>query len=208
MRPRLRGVWHQWALVVSLPLGALLVVSADGTRATVAAAIFAVSVSALLGTSATYHRVIWRSARTRDRMRRVDHSAIFVLIAGTYTPFGLLVLDGTLATVVLVVIWVGALAGIAIRIAWLDAPRWVIAGVYIGLGWVAVAAFPALLDELGLAPVGLLALGGVLYTVGAVIYARRSPDPVPAVFGYHEVFHALVIAAALAQYAVIAFWVV
>jgi hemolysin III len=141
-------------------------------------------------------------------MRRLDHTMIFLLIAGTYTPFALLVLHGTLATAILVAVWGGAIAGIVLNLVWIDAPKWLTAIVYVSLGWVAVLAFPALFDNLGLTPTMLVALGGVLYTVGAVVYALRRPDPVPAVFGYHEVFHALVIAAAAVQYSVIAFFVI
>jgi hemolysin III len=133
---------------------------------------------------------------------------IFLLIAGTYTPFALLVLHGTLATAILVAVWGGAFAGIVLNLVWIDAPKWLSAVVYVSLGWVAVAAFPSLFDSLGVTPTVLIALGGVLYTIGAVVYAVRRPDPAPAVFGYHEVFHALVIAAAAVQYAVIAFYVV
>ena len=140
-------------------------------------------------------------------MRRLDHSTIFLMIAGSYTPFALLVMHGTLATVVLAVIWGGALAGIVLKLAWIDAPKWLVAAIYVALGWVAVAAFPQLLDELGVVPTALVALGGLLYTAGAVIYALKRPDPSPAVFGYHEIFHLLVIAAALVQYAVVGFYV-
>ena len=133
---------------------------------------------------------------------------IFLLIAGTYTPFALLALHGALATAILVAVWGGAIAGIVLNLVWLDAPKWLTAVVYVALGWVAVIAFPAMFDNLGVTPTMLVALGGVLYTIGAVVYAVRKPDPVPAVFGYHEVFHALVIAAAAVQYGVIAFYVV
>lgn len=203
-RPRLRGVIHSWACLVSIACGAALVATASGARARIAALIYALAVSALLGTSACYHRITWRPP-VRRWMRRLDHSMIFVLIAGTYTPVALLALHGTLATVVLVVVWSGALAGVVLKLAWIDAPRWLAAAVYVALGWVAVAAFgqlPHAIGALGLA--GLLG-GGLLYTVGAVVYARRRPDPVPAVFGYHEVFHTLVVAAAALHYAVIAF---
>jgi hemolysin III len=164
-------------------------------------------VAGLFGASALYHRINWTSLSTRRWMRRLDHSMIFVLIAGTYTPFALLVLHGTLATVILIVIWAGAAAGIVLKLCWIDAPKWLIAVIYVALGWVAVAAFPDMLDRLGVTPTALVASGGVLYTVGAVVYALRRPDPAPQVFGYHEVFHALVIAAAALQYAVIAFFV-
>jgi len=132
---------------------------------------------------------------------------IFLLIAGTYTPFGLLVLPGTLAFVVLAVVWGGALLGMALNMVWIDAPKWLSAIVYVSLGWVGITALPELVSQLGATATGLIVLGGVLYSAGAAIYALRRPDPVPEVFGYHEVFHALVIAAAVAHYAVVAFYV-
>jgi hemolysin III len=206
-KPRLRGVSHQWAFFVSVVLGTVLVLVAPAGEAKVAAAIYAFSVAGLFGSSALYHRINWTSLSARRWMRRLDHSMIFVLIAGTYTPFALLVLHGTLATVILIVIWTGAAAGIVLKLCWIDAPKWLIAVIYVALGWVAVAAFPDMLDGLGVTPTAMVAAGGALYTVGAVVYARQRPDPAPQVFGYHEVFHALVIAAAALQYAVIAFYV-
>ena len=208
MKPRLRGVSHQWAFPCSLVTGTVLVVVAPTGRAATASAIYAVSVAALFGTSALYHRVTWASQKARRWMRRLDHSMIFLLIAGTYTPFGLLVLEGTLATVILVVIWAGALGGIVLKLVWIDAPKTLVAALYVLLGWVAVAAFPALLEGLGPVSTALVGAGGLLYTAGAVVYALGRPNPVPAVFGYHEIFHALVIAAAAMQYAVIVFVVV
>jgi hemolysin III len=207
-RPRLRGVSHQWAFLFSLVAGGVLVLTAPGGEATAAAAIYAVSVAGLFGTSALYHRVTWPSPVARRWMRRLDHSMIFLLIAGTYTPFALLVLEGTLATVILVVVWAGALAGIVLKLVWIDAPKPLVAVLYVVLGWVAVAAFPDLLDKLGVTNTVLVAAGGLLYTAGAVVYALGRPNPAPTVFGYHEIFHALVIAAAALQYAVIAFFVV
>jgi hemolysin III len=206
VKPRLRGVSHQYAFFVSLLAGAVLVAAAPSGRARLAVMIYAFAVAALFGASALYHRVTWTPTRRRW-MRRLDHSMIFVLIAGTYTPFALLVLDGALATVILAVVWGGALAGIVLKLVWLDAPKWLIAGVYVALGWVAVAAMPEMAAELGVGALSLVIVGGVLYTAGAVIYARQRPDPVPAVFGYHEIFHALVIAAATSHYAVVAFFV-
>jgi hemolysin III len=207
-RPRLRGVSHQWAFICSLVTGAALVVAAPAGRPTVASAIYAASVAALFGTSALYHRVTWPTPSARRWMRRLDHSMIFLLIAGTYTPFALLVLEGTLATVILVVVWAGALGGILLKLVWIDAPKPLVASLYVMLGWVAVVAFPDLLEGLGVTSTALVAAGGLLYTAGAVVYALGRPDPVPAVFGYHEIFHALVIAAAALQYAVIVFVVV
>jgi|SRR5215218_292051 len=206
-RPQLRGVTHQWAFFVFMVLGVALVATAPPGRGTLAAAIYAVCVVLLFGTSALYHRVTWRTDAARRWMRRLDHSAIFLLIAGTYTPFALLVLDGTLADVVLAVIWVGAIGGIVLKLLWIDAPKWLAAMIYVALGWVAVAVVPDLISEVGITASVMVGIGGLLYTVGAIIYARQRPDPVPTVFGYHEVFHALVIAAAALQYAVVAFWV-
>jgi hemolysin III len=207
VKPRLRGVSHQWAFFVSLVTGLALVLSAPGGKATLAAGIYAASVAALFGTSALYHRITWASDAARRWMRRLDHSMIFLLIAGTYTPFALLSLSGGLATAILVAVWAGAGAGIVLKLAWIDAPKWLVAVIYVALGWVVVAAFPQLYDALGVTAVAMVAAGGVLYTAGAVIYATRRPDPVPTVFGYHEVFHALVIVAAALQYAVVAFYV-
>jgi hemolysin III len=207
-KPRLRGVSHQWAFYVSLALGAALVVAAPAGQPRLAAAVYALSVAALFGTSALYHRITWASQAARRWMRRLDHSMIYFLIAGTYTPFALLVLDGDLATVILVVVWAGALAGILMKLVWIDAPKTLVAILYLALGWVAVAAFPAMLDELGITGTALVAVGGLLYTAGALVYAFQRPNPAPTVFGYHEVFHALVILAAALQYAVIAFYVI
>ncbi len=206
-KPRLRGVSHKWAFYVSLVLGAALVLTAPSGRAMIAAAVYAVCVALLFGSSALYHRIDWRSTSARRWMRRVDHSAIFLLIAGSYTPFALLVIEGTLADVILAVVWAGAIGGIVLKLLWIDAPKWLVALIYVLLGWVAVAVAPDLVSELGITAAAMVGLGGILYTVGAVIYAIRRPDPVPAVFGYHELFHLLVIAAAGLQYAVVAFWV-
>jgi hemolysin III len=203
IRPRFRGVTHQYAFFASLITGLVLVLVAPTREATTAAAIYALSVSGLFGASALYHRVTWRPA-TRRWMRRLDHSMIFVLIAGTYTPFALLVLHGTLSKVVLGIVWGGALAGALLKLAWVDAPKWLMAGIYLTLGWVGVATVPQMLSQAGVGAVTLLAVGGALYSAGAVIYALRRPDPSPAVFGYHEIFHVLVIAAAAAHYAAVA----
>ena len=205
VKPRLRGVSHEIAFFVAAALGVALVVTAPDGKATTAAVIYAVGVCGLFGISALYHRHDWASARARAWMRRADHSMIFVFIAATYTPVALLAMHGRLADVILVVVWGGALVGAGISLAWPGAPKWLTALVYVSLGWVALAAMPQLWDRIGVLSVLGLALGGVLYTAGAVIYARGRPDPNPAVFGYHEIFHALVIAAAATHYAVIAF---
>jgi hemolysin III len=200
-------VLHEWAFAVSLGTGAGLVLEAGSARARLAAAAYALSVAALFGTSAAYHRVNWRRLGLRRWMRRLDHTMIFVLIAGSYTPFALLVLNGTLGAAILIAVWSLALAGAAFKLVWIDAPGWLTATIYAGVGWSAVIAGPQLVDRLGIAAVAALALGGMVYTAGAVIYARQRPNPVPAVFGYHELFHLLVIVAAALQYAVVAFWV-
>ena len=207
-KPRLRGVFHKWACACSIPLGLVMVSAAGTARARIALCIYALSLIGLFGASALYHRVNWRSVTVHEWMRRLDHSMIFFLIAGSYTPFAMLVLHGPLAIAILVAVWAGALLGVALNLVWTAAPTWVRAMLYVGLGWVAVAALPQLGDAIGIGGLLLLGLGGVLYTLGAVVYAVKRPDPVPAVFGYHEVFHTLVIAAAALQCAVIAFWII
>lgn len=206
-RPRLRGALHFWAFFVALVAGGMLVARATtyGSDATIACAIYAVSVCGMLGTSAAYHRVRWRRPGPHAWMRRLDHSMIFVLIAGTYTPVAILALDGTLRTVIAAVVWGGALAGIGLKLLWIDHPRWISAVVYIGLGWVAVAATGQLADTTGASGVTLFVVGGLLYSVGAVVYARQRPEPRPGVFGYHELFHALVVVALAVHFAAIAF---
>ncbi|HEX6229743.1 MAG TPA: hemolysin III family protein [Solirubrobacterales bacterium] len=206
VKPRLRGVSHEWAFFVSLFGGAALIVAADTSQATLAVAIYAASLSALFGTSALYHRVNWTRPDVRRWMRRLDHSMIFFLIAGTYTPFALLVLDGPLADAILAVVWVGALAGAIVEIIWIEHPKWVSALIYLSFGWVAVVGFPSLWEEMGATGTLLVALGGLLYTIGAIVYATQRPNPNPRVFGYHEVFHAFVILAAAAHYAAVAFF--
>jgi hemolysin III len=202
-KPRLRGVLHQWAFFFAAPLGLLLALAADGRRAVAAAAVFAASVVAMFGVSALYHRVTWSPGR-RLLIRRLDHATIYVLIAGTYTPFGLLVLTGAWRIGVLSVVWSGAAVAVFLKLAWLEAPKWLSAVIAVALGWVGVVALPELLDKAGAAATLLALAGGVFYTLGAVVYARESPDPHPGVFGYHEVFHALVIAAVALQYAAVA----
>ncbi len=160
VKPKLRGVSHEWAFFVSLFLGAGLIVAAKTPKATLAVAIYAVSLSALLGTSALYHRVNWKRPNVRRWMRRLDHSMIFFLIAGTYTPFALLVLHGPLADAILVVVWIGAIAGAIVEMVWIDHPKWVAALIYMSLGWVAAVAFPELWSEMGVTGSLLVAAGG------------------------------------------------
>jgi hemolysin III len=205
-RPRLRGVLHQYAFLVSLVTGPLLALLAPSGRALVAAGLYAVSISALFGVSALYHRVTW-SVRARRWMGRLDHAMIYVLIAGSFAPVGMLVLSGRLAVVLTAVIWGGALAGIGLHVLWFDAPKWLTAAVYVVLGWTGTMAVPELAAQIGWAATGLFLMGGILYSIGAAVYAFRRPDPIPTVFGYHEVFHALVIVAAAMHYMVVALYV-
>jgi hemolysin III len=203
-RPRLRGVIHQYAFFAAVVVGVGLVLGADGSRARTGAAVFAASVAAMLGISALYHRVVWPPG-PRRWMRRLDHAAIFLLIAGTYTPFALITLDGTWRAAILAIVWSGAGIAIVLKVAWVEGPRWVAAVVAVALGWIGVVVLPQLHDHAGSVGLALLGVGGVLYTAGAVVYARKRPDPVPNVFGYHELFHALVVAAAACQYVAVAF---
>ena len=204
LKPRLRGVSHQRACVVIVALAALMIALASGARELVGAATFAGALVAMFGTSAVYHRVNWRSLAARMWLRRLDHAMIFVLIAGTYTPFALLALEGAWSWSILSVVWAGALAAIGVGLVWVGAPKWLSAALGILLGWLGIVVLPQLVDAIGLLGTLLLGVGGGLYTFGAVVYARRRPDPVPAVFGYHELFHACVIGAAACQYAAVA----
>jgi hemolysin III len=204
-RPLLRGLLHLGAFVAAVGLGVALVLLA-GPQEAPAFAVYGLGVAGLFGVSALYHRGRWRP-RVRARLQRADHSMIFVLIAATYTPICVHVLGGVLGPALLAVVWAGALMAVGLVLRPTPAPRVVLVALSIALGWVALPALPAVVDDLGWVATALIGLGGVLYTVGAVIYARRRPDPVPDVFGYHEVFHALTIAGAASHYAVIAFWV-
>ena len=202
-RPRLRGVTHQWAFFISLVLGIALVVTAPSGKATLAAAIYAGCVTLLFGASALYHRVTW-SPPVRAWMRRLDHSTIFVFIAGTYTPFALLAVEGTLGWVMLTIAWAGAVAGMLLSLAWIGAPKWLAAIVYLALGWIGVVVTPQLVSGAGVAAATLVAIGGILYTAGALAYATKRPNRWPGTFGYHELFHVLVVAAAAVQFVAVA----
>jgi len=207
MIPRLRGLLHAHAAWVAGAAAIVLVVLAPTGGARVAALIYGVGLIALFSASALYHR--WPGdPRWRPWLRRLDHSTIFLFIAASYTPVALIVLEGTLQTVVLVSVWVGAAAGVTLSLVWITAPRWLDAACYVALGWVAVIALPELWREVGPAPFVLLAVGGGLYSLGAAVYAIRKPNLWPRTFGFHEVFHALVIAAAVVHFVAIAGWVV
>jgi hemolysin III len=202
-KPRLRGVSHQWAFFVSLGAGAALILAASGTTAVIAMSIYAFSLSAMLGTSALYHRITW-TPEVRQWMRRLDHTMIFVFIAGTYTPIAVLSLPRNSAIAVLIAVWTGALFGVGLQTAWSSAPRWLSAPCYIALGWVAVFVMPELLHNAGVAAFVLIVTGGVVYTVGGVVYALKRPNPVPGIFGFHEVFHLCTLVAAVCHY--VAVW--
>src|SRR5438876_2955608 len=206
-KPLLRGVLHQAAFAVSLVVGTLLVVGAEGGRHRLAAAVFAGSAAACFGASALYHRVTW-TPHMRLWMRRVDHAGVYLLIAGTYTPVCLLVLSGAWRLVVLAIVWAGAAAAILLKFLWVEAPKWLAALIGIALGWVGVVVLPQLVTHLRPAAVVLLIGGGIAYTAGAIVYARRRPNPAPAVFGYHELFHALTVVGVACQYVAIAFFVI
>jgi hemolysin III len=205
VKPKLRGVFHELGFYASLGLGLPLVLTAEPGRGRVAAAVFATALACCFGASALFHRPTW-TPRLRAWLARVDHAGVFLLIAGTYTPFGLLVMSPGWAIPVLAIVWSGAVAAILLKLCWFRAPKWLAAAIGVTLGWVGVAAFSQLL-KVGLVGVVLVVLSGLLYTAGAVVYARRWPALVPHIFGYHELFHVLTLAAAGAQYAVIAFYV-
>jgi hemolysin III len=206
-RPLLRGMLHGAAFVASCVIGILFVLAAPANRLLPALA-FAVSATMMLGTSTVYHRVRWKRTAARLWMRRADHACIFLLIAGTYTPVGLISLHGSWRVTVLAVVWSGAAAAMLLKLCWVGAPKLFSAVLGVLLGWVGVAALPQIVHHDGIAPVVLLAAGGLAYTAGAVVYAIRRPDPFPKVFGYHELFHALTIGALACQYVAVAFFVV
>lgn len=202
-RPRMRGVLHAWAVPFAATVGLTLLVLADTMRARTGVAVWVVTMTALFAVSATYHRGQWRPA-VKVWLQRVDHSMIFLFIAGSYTPLCLLLLDGSKSWLVLAVTWGGAAAGVVMRLTWHRAPRWLFVPLYLALGWVALTMLPDLARSAVLYENALIVAGGVLYTIGALVFATRRPDPVPHVFGYHEVFHALTIAAALCHAVAIA----
>jgi hemolysin III len=205
-RPALRGMLHTIAFALAIAGAVPLLIVADSAKEYVGAAVFAATLILLYGTSATYHQVRWRPS-WRQVVKRLDHATIFVLIAGTYTPF---CLDVSLAWGVsmLAVVWSLAGAGALLKLVWPDGPRWLSVGLYVGLGWVAVIAASEVIDRYLGSPLALLAAGGLLYTVGGVIYALRRPNPWPRVFGYHEVFHSFVVAGSAVHYSVVALYVV
>ncbi|MEV6634365.1 hemolysin III family protein [Actinoplanes sp. NPDC051470] len=206
-KPRMRGRLHQFAFFVALACGAVLcsiAASRPGLAPFFACLVYSVTVLGLFGISALYHRRVW-SERGYQIMRRMDHSMIFIFIAGTYTPFCVLLLPSSQALLTLTLIWVGALGGVALKMIWPHLPRWVSAPLYLALGWGAVAIMPQVLANGGVAALVLLCAGGVAYSAGAVFYALRRPNPWPTVFGHHEFFHACTLVAALCHHIAIYF---
>jgi hemolysin III len=205
VKPRLRGVFHEAAFYAAVALSVPLALSAETGKARAAAIIFSACLALCFGASALYHRPTW-TPRVRARLARLDHAGIYLLIAGTYTPFGFLVLSESWAIPVLSIVYTGAAAAIAMKLCWVRVPKALSAAIGIGLGWVGVVAFTQL-AKVGLGGIALVVAGGVLYTAGALVYALKRPDPKPAVFGYHELFHLCTIGAAACQYVAIAFFV-
>jgi hemolysin III len=201
-KPLLRGWIHQVAFFLAIPAGAALILAAPTTRARTAVTIFALGLVGMYGVSAAYHRFPW-DPRAKRVVKRLDHSMIFVLIAGTYTPFSLLVLHGAFAVALLVIVWAGAALGIALKVTRIDRLDVIAGALYIILGWLVVAAAPQLIRGLTATEIALTAIGGILYTLGAIVLAGHRPDPNPRVFGYHEVWHVMTVAGAACHYSVI-----
>ena len=208
VKPRLRGVLHQWAFYIAIAAGLVLVAVADGWLPRFAAWVYATALVGMFGASALYHRYPFQSAARRMWARRLDHSTIFVFIAGTYTPFALLAFEGAIRWIVLAAVWFGAVLGLVLNFVWLDAPSWVTALAYVSVGGVGVVAIPELFGAVGWPGSTLVIIGSALYVLGAVVYAVHWPNPFPATFGFHEIFHVLVVAAATAQFVAVSFVVV
>ncbi|GAA5007879.1 PAQR family membrane homeostasis protein TrhA [Actinopolymorpha pittospori] len=199
VKPKLRGWLHAGTFPLSVAAGIVIVVLAPTTEARIATAIFALTASLLFGVSALYHRGRW-TPRAAGVLRRLDHANIFLIIAGTYTPFTLLLLDRRDAQVLLTIVWVGALLGVAFRVLWLGAPRWLYVPVYVAVGWAAAFWLPAFFSRGSTAVFVLILAGGLLYSAGAIVYATKKPNPSPRWFGFHEIFHAFTVAAFVAHY--------
>lgn len=204
-KPALRGWSHLLMFPISVVAGIVLVISAPTQAGRISSAVFATTAALLFGVSALLHRGTW-SQGTEALLRRMDHANIYLIIAGTYTPFAVLALPPSEGRTLLLVVWTGALCGVALRLFWVGAPRWLTTTLYVVVGWVAIFFIPGLIDGAGVTVVVLIVIGGVLYTLGAVVYATKWPNPFPGTFGFHEVFHALTIAAFSVHY--IAVWLV
>ena len=206
-KPRARGWIHLVSAIVALVAGATLIAVSwplAGPKAGLATFVYTVSVVGMFTVSAIYHRVTWKTPSARIWMKRLDHSMIFVLIAGTYTPFALLAMPHHAGMLALSIVWGGAVAGVLLKLCWPTAPRWVGVPLYLLLGWVAAFYVAAILHAAGVAAMVLLIVGGALYSIGGILYALRWPDPWPRTFGYHEFFHACTAVAAICHY--IAIW--
>ena len=199
VKPKLRGWIHAGSFPLVLVAGIVLVSLAPGGKARLGAIIFAITAAMLFGTSAVYHRGTW-SDSVRGTLKRMDHSNIFLIIAGTYTPFALLLLPPTQARSLLLIAWIGAIGGVLFRVFWVGAPRWLYTPIYVALGWVAVFYLKPLYEAGGAAVVTLIAVGGLLYTLGALVYGIKRPNPSPRWFGFHEIFHVLTVAAFVVHY--------
>ena len=200
LTPRLRGVFHQWAFVAAIAAGVVLVVFADGPRENISSWVYAAALAAMFGASALYHRFPWKTTARRLWARRLDHSMIFVFIAGTYTPFAILCFSGTTQWLVLVTVWAGAALGLALELVWIDSPRWLTAIAYLAVGWVGILAVPQMFSGIGIPGAVLVMVGGGLYTLGGIVYGIKRPNPSRHWFGFHEVFHALTVAAFIVHY--------
>jgi hemolysin III len=205
-KPMLRGWMHLLWFVASLVSGPFLLIRAQGTAQIAAAAVYSVSVTSLFGVSALYHRGTWTDV-WRPRLQRLDHAMIFFLIAGTATPAFVFTAPGTFGLVCLIVLWTLTVAVAVIHLAWMNAPELLVGGAFIGLGWAAGLALPWVWVHAGVAPAVLMLIGGLLYTAGALSFHHRWPDPFPSVFGFHEVFHVYVCAAAVFQFVAIAWFI-
>ena len=199
VKPRLRGLLHAATAPLTLVAGIVLIVLSPSSATRVGSSIFAVSAIVLFTVSAVYHRGGW-SLRMWEFLRRFDHANIFLLIAGSYTPLTMLLLEGTQRTILLTIVWVVAALGILFRIFWIDAPRWLYVPIYMALGWVSIFFTGDFLRAGGIAVMALMATGGALYTLGGVVYGLKRPNPFPTWFGFHEVFHTLTIAAFITHY--------
>ena len=206
-RPLLRGVSHQYAFFVALGASATLLLETISAAQVIAVLIYCTALCGSLGVSALYHRLNW-SQGPRLWMRRLDHSMIFVLIAATYTPFPLLVFAPPVGRFALALIWVAALLGVTLKLLWIQAPDWLGAAIYVGVGFLILPMLPPMREALGDVAVTLFVTGGLLYLIGAVIFAFKKPDPSPRVFGYHEIFHLCVVTAAALHFVVLAYWVI
>jgi hemolysin III len=204
VKPRLRGWLHAGTFPLAVAAGIVLISLAPTTAGRVSAAVFTVTAALLFGTSAVYHRGTW-SPRAQRLLKRLDHSNIFLIIAGTYTPFAAMLLPTGRARVLLLIVWGGAVGGVLFRVLWVGAPRWLYTPVYVALGWVAVIYLPDFLRRGGVALLTLIVVGGLLYTVGAVVYGIKRPNPSPRWFGFHEIFHACTVAAFVVHYIAVSF---